>query len=85
MLRSVEHFACDPVLCLPDRRGGLDIHDNRVLQIYLVVGRVEEVRLAAICSGPPRGRINRLKLSRIHVGRGAKVGSVQLFQILRRR
>ena len=44
---------------LSDRRGGLDIDDDRVLDIDQVIGRIAEEGLPAVRSGPARRWIGR--------------------------
>ena len=49
---------CSEVLLrLPDRGGGLDIDDDRVVDIDQIVGRIGEEGLPAMRACPARGRV----------------------------
>ena len=73
--RPFDHAFGGENLRLPDRGGGLDVDDERVVDIDQIIGRIGEEGLPAMRRGPARGRVGwRDELGR-HVGHGAKAGA----------
>jgi hypothetical protein len=62
--------------------GGLHLDNDGMIEIDQVVGRVGEEREAAVCRGPPRGRIDRCEILRCDGRRRTKGRIIQYRQIL---